>query len=117
MTINGGVRTCTLFFFYLRFAVHESIGPARYRVGPVWLPRPDRDRAGLRQRFSGDMSIPRARPSARQLESQKEKHSFELRVIAMTITHQRAAAVKHLGRIADGRAIPSLRLAARDGAS
>ena len=59
---DGGVRTCTLFFFYFRFATHESTDIEWVRYG---FPVPDRDRAGLRQPSSGDMSIPHARPSAK----------------------------------------------------
>jgi hypothetical protein len=55
-----------IIFLLFSFRVHRSTGPERYRVGPVCLPRLDRDRAGLCQCFPGDMSTPHARPSAKR---------------------------------------------------
>jgi hypothetical protein len=59
----------------------------RYRVGPVWLPRPDRDRAGPSSAFLwGHVKSTRALLQT-PLVLLREEDSFELGVIAMTIHH------------------------------
>ena len=81
---DSGVRTCTLFFFYFRFATHESTDIEWVRYG---FPVPDRDRAGPSSAFLwGHVNSTRALLQT-PLVLLREEDSFELGVIAMTIHH------------------------------
>jgi hypothetical protein len=62
----------------IRVAVNESIGPAGYRVGPVWAPRCFRDSAEMGQHLFGeDMSLS-TRPSAElEVSQQRGERVYE----------------------------------------
>lgn len=86
-----GVRTCTLFFFYFRFATHESTDIEWVRYG---FPVPDRDRAAPFVSISLGTCQLHTRPSAKSTGIVERERQLRAESHRNDYSPWRAAAVK-----------------------